>query len=66
MVVTNFYLCRQTAIGWPRKIVTQIEAVVAQHVQDEERFHKIHLVNTSTFQDQIESLQVSSAVLVIS
>ncbi|XP_029908318.1 dynein heavy chain 1, axonemal [Myripristis murdjan] len=54
---------KQTAIGWPRKIATHIEAVVAQNVEDEEHFHKIHLVNQSTFQDQIESLQLLVAGL---
>ncbi|KAM9362199.1 LOW QUALITY PROTEIN: dynein axonemal heavy chain 1 [Symphorus nematophorus] len=46
-----------TAIGWPHKIITQIEEVAVQHVEDEERFHKIQLADQSNFEDHVKSLQ---------
>ncbi|KAM4613811.1 dynein axonemal heavy chain 1 [Polymixia lowei] len=47
-----------TAVGWPNKIMNQMEAVAAQHVVDEECFHKIHLVNQNNFQERLDSLQM--------
>ncbi|KAF7658906.1 hypothetical protein LDENG_00006200 [Lucifuga dentata] len=47
-----------TAIGWPQKIMKQMEAVAIQHGQDEARFLKIQQVNQSNLQTQLESLQM--------
>ncbi|KAL6464354.1 hypothetical protein MHYP_G00266710 [Metynnis hypsauchen] len=47
-----------TAMAWPHKILTQMENVQMQHVEDEERFHKIQLVDQSNFQERLESLQM--------
>ena len=38
-----------------------MEAVAVQHVEDEERFNKIQLVDQNNFQDRLDSLQVSCA-----
>ncbi|KAI3369512.1 hypothetical protein L3Q82_007723 [Scortum barcoo] len=46
------------AIGWPQKIVSQMEAVALEHVEDEERFHKIQLVDQNNFEDHLDSLQM--------
>ena len=45
-------------MAWSHKIVTQIETVSEQHVEDEERFHKIQLADQNNFQERIDSLQV--------
>ncbi|XP_044079595.1 dynein axonemal heavy chain 1 isoform X1 [Siniperca chuatsi] len=47
-----------TAIGWPQRIINQMEAVAIQHVEDEERFHKIQLVDQNNFEDHLDSLQM--------
>ncbi|XP_051269985.1 dynein axonemal heavy chain 1 isoform X2 [Dicentrarchus labrax] len=47
-----------TAIRWPQRIISQMEAVAVEHVEDEERFHKIHLVDQNTFEDHLDSLQM--------
>lgn len=53
------YLCRWEAIGGPQRIISQIEAVAVQHVEDEEHFHKIQLVDQNNLEEQITSLKVS-------
>ncbi|XP_051777061.1 dynein axonemal heavy chain 1 [Erpetoichthys calabaricus] len=47
-----------TAISWPSKILGQIEAVEAQHKEDEERFYKIQIVDQSNFQEKLDTLQL--------
>uniref|UniRef100_A0AAZ3Q3C2 Dynein heavy chain 1, axonemal n=1 Tax=Oncorhynchus tshawytscha TaxID=74940 RepID=A0AAZ3Q3C2_ONCTS len=47
-----------TAIGWPHKIVTQMEMVSSQHVEDEERFNKIQQADQNNFQERLDSLQM--------
>uniref|UniRef100_A0A8C9ZPR8 Dynein axonemal heavy chain 1 n=1 Tax=Sander lucioperca TaxID=283035 RepID=A0A8C9ZPR8_SANLU len=47
-----------TAIRWPQKIIGQIEAVAVQNVEDEERFHKIQLVDQNNFEEHLDSLQM--------
>ncbi|KAL0978572.1 hypothetical protein UPYG_G00172390 [Umbra pygmaea] len=49
---------KTTALAWPGKIVTQIEVVSAQHVEDEERFKKIQLADQNNFQERLDSLQM--------
>ncbi|XP_067102135.1 dynein axonemal heavy chain 1 [Osmerus mordax] len=47
-----------TAMAWSHKIVTQMETVSEQHLEDEERFHKIQLADQNNFQERIDSLQM--------
>ncbi|KAM6980842.1 dynein axonemal heavy chain 1 [Aplochiton taeniatus] len=47
-----------TAMAWPHKIVMQIETVATQHLEDEERFHKIQLLDQNHFQERLDSLQM--------
>ncbi|XP_058497468.1 dynein axonemal heavy chain 1 [Solea solea] len=51
------------AIGWPRKIIRQMEAAVVQHMEDEERFRKIQQVNQNSFEEHLDSLQMLVAGL---
>ncbi|XP_076603478.1 dynein axonemal heavy chain 1 [Chaetodon auriga] len=46
------------AIGWPQRIFSQMEAVAVQHLEDEERFHKIQLADQNNFEDHLDSLQM--------
>lgn len=55
------YLHRWTAIGYPQRITSQVEAVAIQHVEDEQHFHKIQLADQNNFEEHLDSLQVSSA-----
>ncbi|XP_068576471.1 dynein axonemal heavy chain 1 [Cebidichthys violaceus] len=47
-----------TAIGWPQRIISQMEAVAVQHAEDKERFCKIHLVNQYEFEKHLNSLEM--------
>ncbi|XP_026203417.1 dynein heavy chain 1, axonemal [Anabas testudineus] len=46
------------AIGWPQRIISHMEAVAIQHVEDEERFHKIQLADQNNFEEHLDSLQM--------
>ncbi|XP_042561677.1 dynein axonemal heavy chain 1-like [Clupea harengus] len=52
------FKAKWTAMAWPHKIEKQMEAVAVQHVEDEERFNKIQLVDQNNFQDRLDSLQM--------
>ncbi|XP_043932324.1 dynein axonemal heavy chain 1 [Protopterus annectens] len=47
-----------SAVAWPHKIEKQMEACAVQHEEDEERFHKIQLIDQNNFQDRLETLQL--------
>ncbi|XP_008850074.1 dynein heavy chain 1, axonemal [Nannospalax galili] len=46
------------ASNWPSKILGQIENVQQQHTEDEEKFHKIQLMDQNNFQEKLEGLQL--------
>ena len=48
-------------MGWPHKIEQQMEQTELQLEEDEERFHKLQLSDTSTFNDKLDGLSVSVA-----
>lgn len=50
---------RWAAVGWPQKISIQIKKTVSQHLEEEERFHKILQSEQNNFEEQIDSLQVN-------
>ncbi|XP_035245196.1 dynein heavy chain 1, axonemal isoform X1 [Anguilla anguilla] len=52
------FTAKWTAVGWPYKVLTQMEAVKIQHEEDEERFHKIQQVDQNNFQERLDSLQM--------
>ncbi|XP_004631750.1 dynein heavy chain 1, axonemal [Octodon degus] len=43
---------------WPSKILGQIEIVRHQHLEDEEKFRKIQLMDQNNFQEKLEGLQL--------
>ncbi|XP_064422227.1 dynein axonemal heavy chain 1 [Latimeria chalumnae] len=45
-------------IGWSHKITTQIDTLVTQHEEDEERFRKIQLFDQNNFQERLDTLQL--------
>ncbi|XP_023120862.2 dynein axonemal heavy chain 1-like isoform X2 [Amphiprion ocellaris] len=47
-----------TAIGWPQRIINQMETTAFRHVEDEEHFCKIHLADQNNLEEQLDSLQV--------
>ena len=49
---------RWAASNWPAKILGQIELVRQQHLEDEEKFRKIQLMDQNNFQEKLEGLQV--------
>lgn len=51
-------LSRWAASFWPSKILGQIETVRHQHIEDEEKFRKIQLMDQNNFQEKLEGLQV--------
>ncbi|XP_069045720.1 dynein axonemal heavy chain 1 isoform X1 [Lepisosteus oculatus] len=55
---TDDFNAKWTAVGWPSKILTQMESVVVQHEEEEERFHKIQQVDQNSFQERLDTLQM--------
>lgn len=54
----SLYVVRWAASGWPLKITTQIELIRQQHIEDEERFRKIQLMDQTNFLERLDGLQV--------
>ncbi|RXN34314.1 dynein heavy chain axonemal [Labeo rohita] len=52
-----------TAMAWPCMILNQMEKVKTQHVEDEERFLKVQLVDQNSFMDLLNFLQMTVAGL---
>lgn len=50
-------------MAWPHKILTQMETVSAQHVDDEERFDKIQVADQNSFLERLSFLEVRFAQL---
>ncbi|XP_037386166.1 dynein axonemal heavy chain 1 isoform X5 [Talpa occidentalis] len=46
------------ASNWPSKILGQIEIVQQQHIEDEEKFRKIQIMDQNNFQEKLEGLQL--------
>ncbi|XP_004676628.1 PREDICTED: dynein heavy chain 1, axonemal [Condylura cristata] len=46
------------ASNWPSKILGQLEIVQQQHIEDEEKFRKIQLMDQNNFQEKLEGLQL--------
>ncbi|XP_054992649.1 dynein axonemal heavy chain 1 [Sorex araneus] len=46
------------ASNWPSKILSQIEMVCQQHIEEEEKFRKIQLMDQNNFQEKLEGLQL--------
>ncbi|XP_034631618.1 dynein heavy chain 1, axonemal-like [Trachemys scripta elegans] len=46
------------ASNWPLKIATQTEMIRQQHLEDEERFRKIQLMDQNNFLERLDGLQV--------
>ncbi|XP_042305771.1 dynein axonemal heavy chain 1 isoform X2 [Sceloporus undulatus] len=49
------------ASNWPLKITTQIELIRQQHIEDEERFRKIQLMDQTNFLERLDGLQLAVA-----
>ncbi|CAM4703272.1 unnamed protein product [Lepidochelys kempii] len=46
------------ASNWPLKIATQTEMIRQQHLEDEERFRKIQLMDQNNFLERLDGLQL--------
>lgn len=59
-ITPNPHSCptRWAASNWPSKILGQIEMVRQQHIEDEEKFRKIQIMDQNNFQEKLEGLQV--------
>ncbi|XP_053933024.1 dynein axonemal heavy chain 1 [Cuculus canorus] len=44
---------------WPQKISMQTESVCLQHLEDEDKFRKIQVVDQHGFQDKLEEMQLT-------
>lgn len=58
-----FHRC--SAILTPQRILGQISAVAGQQVEDEERFKKTQVTDQTNFDDQLDTLKVSSAYVMV-
>ncbi|OWK02778.1 hypothetical protein Celaphus_00010474, partial [Cervus elaphus hippelaphus] len=55
---TDDFNDKWAASNWPAKILGQIELVRQQHLEDEEKFRKIQLMDQNNFQEKLEGLQL--------
>ncbi|XP_053785531.1 dynein axonemal heavy chain 1 isoform X3 [Desmodus rotundus] len=55
---TDDFNDKWAANNWPSKILGQIEMVRQQHMEDEEKFHKIQVMDQNNFQEKLEGLQL--------
>ncbi|XP_073667291.1 dynein axonemal heavy chain 1 [Tursiops truncatus] len=55
---TDDFNDKWAASNWPAKILGQIEMVRQQHMEDEEKFRKIHIMDQNNFQEKLEGLQL--------
>ncbi|XP_060621830.2 dynein axonemal heavy chain 1 [Anolis sagrei] len=49
------------ASGWPFKLTSQIEQIRQQHIEDEDRFRKIQLMDQTNFLERLDGLQLAVA-----
>ncbi|KAL1763634.1 dynein heavy chain 1, axonemal isoform X1 [Sigmodon hispidus] len=56
-LTTDDFNDKWAANNWPSKILGQIEMVRQQHVEDEEKFRKIQIMDQNNFQEKLEGLQ---------
>uniref|UniRef100_A0A3Q3E168 Dynein, axonemal, heavy chain 1 n=1 Tax=Labrus bergylta TaxID=56723 RepID=A0A3Q3E168_9LABR len=47
-----------SAIGWPQRIISQVEVAGIQNEEDEEVFRKIQVVDQNNFEEHLDSLQM--------
>ncbi|EDL24804.1 mCG3819, partial [Mus musculus] len=57
-LTTDDFNDKWAANNWPSKILGQIDMVRQQHVEDEEKFRKIQLMDQNNFQEKLEGLQL--------
>ncbi|XP_008570797.1 PREDICTED: dynein heavy chain 1, axonemal [Galeopterus variegatus] len=57
-LTTDDFNDKWAASNWPSKILGQIEMVRQQHVEDEEKFRKIQVMDQNNFQEKLEGLQL--------
>ncbi|XP_023393798.1 dynein heavy chain 1, axonemal [Pteropus vampyrus] len=55
---TDDFNDKWAASYWPSKILGQIEMVRQQHLEDEEKFRKIQIMDQNNFQEKLEGLQL--------
>ncbi|XP_058931925.1 dynein axonemal heavy chain 1 [Kogia breviceps] len=55
---TDDFNDKWAASSWPAKILGQIEMVRQQHMEDEEKFRKIQIMDQNNFQEKLEGLQL--------
>nr|XP_031542333.1 dynein heavy chain 1, axonemal isoform X7 [Vicugna pacos] len=55
---TDDFNDKWAASNWPAKILGQIEMVRQQHIEDEEKFRKIQIMDQNNFQEKLEGLQL--------
>ena len=54
-------VCRWGLVFWPWKINNMMQQVEEQHVEEEEKFRKIQIQDTSSLNDRMDSLIVSDS-----
>ncbi|XP_062056155.1 dynein axonemal heavy chain 1 [Lepus europaeus] len=55
---TDDFNDKWAASYWPSKILGQVEMVRQQHVEEEEKFRKIQIMDQNNFQEKLEGLQL--------
>ncbi|XP_077133083.1 dynein axonemal heavy chain 1 isoform X2 [Ranitomeya variabilis] len=52
------FSAKWAVIAWPHKILTTMEAIREQHLEDEERFRKIQVMDQNNFLEKLDTLQM--------
>ncbi|NWX92741.1 DYH1 protein, partial [Nothoprocta pentlandii] len=53
------FTAKWAASYWPLKIIMQTKAIQLQHLEEEEKFRKIQLMDQNNFQERLEAMQLS-------
>nr|XP_009665828.1 PREDICTED: dynein heavy chain 1, axonemal [Struthio camelus australis] len=53
------FTAKWAASYWPLKIIMQTKSIQLQHLEEEEKFHKIQLMDQNNFQERLEGMQLS-------
>ncbi|XP_025927284.1 dynein heavy chain 1, axonemal [Apteryx rowi] len=53
------FTAKWAASYWPLKIIMQTKSIQLQHLEEEEKFRKIQLMDQNNFQERLEGMQLS-------
>ncbi|OCT85694.1 dynein heavy chain 1, axonemal [Xenopus laevis] len=52
------FSAKWNVIGWPNKVIVLMDSICEQHMEDEEKFRKIQVMDQTNFLERLDSLQM--------